>query len=53
MSGRRERKNWKRQLWKILEAYGCLDHFKCEYMQEVRNDMFKELVKLYENKKTI
>lgn len=38
------------KLYRILEAYGCLDIFKNkgEHMKERRNDLFKELKELYE-----
>lgn len=36
-----------RRIWKVLESYGCLQHFKNPGMQERRNELFSELRKIY------
>lgn len=45
------KKQLKRKLWKILESYGCLQKMKHPFMKEVRDDLFGELVELYERSK--
>ena len=45
---KKERKRLLRGIWRVLEAYGCLDRLKKPYMQNRRNELFGDLMKAFE-----